>query len=200
MHTDDDREAQPSKEPRERRHRGEKPRPSPSDSREPLNILADSPNLQLIRAFIEQVARRLGHGRWRVEEDAIDATLDKVIDRALDRTRPAPANWLRFAGSVYRNLVKSGPTRPVLDRVRTDALSQQHERLESVESGIEIQLTADSIPELFLEPFTEPERRAVLARIRFRPDAAAAAEAGMTVTALRTRFDRAVEKICRRNA
>ena len=166
-----------------------------ASQRDPLDILGDSRGLQAIYAAIEQAVARLGHGRWRLASDLIDATIDVVVNVALGRRRTPPQNWPRYAIAVFRNLVKRGPPRGLLDRRRTLAWPEvEMVAPEPDDTPPPPELDLAKLP---MHLLTEAEAKAFNAVLEFGNVARSAEEVAMTRRDLRVRWRRALEKIRR---
>ena len=163
--------------------------------RDPLDILGDSRGLQAIYAAIEHAAARFGHGRWRLVSDLIDATIEIVVNVAMDRRRTPPPNWPRYAIAVCRNLVKKGPPRGPLDLRRTlDWPEVEMVAPEPDDTPPPPELDLAKLP---MHLLTEAEAKAFNAVLEFGNVARSAEEVAMTRRDLRVRWRRAMEKIRR---
>jgi DNA-directed RNA polymerase specialized sigma24 family protein len=148
-------------------------------------------DLGAIRRALRSDLARSGRGSWRLTDDVLDAAYDEVVDRMLARGAGL-GQPTAFARAVLRNLVRSGPDRVGLHRARVARIPAD---LETPPGAQHPSPAAHRIPPSALEGLTAAERRAVTAAAGSPTVTAAAASAGMTPRAYRTRVSRAARKI-----
>lgn len=141
-----------------------------------------------LRSIAEREARQ-----WRVAEDAVDAAIDKWVDKAIQDGEPRPFAWLR---RVFLNLCRSGPERRELE-VRSCGPLQDADP-ESTAPDPQDPESRPALRGLIRSKrslLTDAEYRAVEALLEADSLAAAAGQAGMSRRDFRNRIKRAAHKL-----
>ena len=183
-------ESEPARDPQSR------PACQPAPGAPARDNLDDRLLVKLI-SLLHREARRFGQGVFRVVDDAIDLTIERVTQRMLQPIAVHPRDWVAFTTEVFRNVVRKGPGRAGLCRGRTVPLADEHSELAAMENHEEAAKPGITLKELFLTPLTAAERAAVEAWWHSGRIRAAASLLGQTPRDVRVRVNRAFEKFRR---
>ncbi len=150
-----------------------------------------------LAAVLHREARHFGRGTWRVVIDAIDLTVDRVIDRMMRPAATHPRDWVAFTIEIYRNAVRKGPGRAELSKHIGVRLGEEHLLVPAPDPEPTRAKPKVTLEELLRASLTAAERAAVTAWWNTGGIRAAAALLGQTPRDVRVRVRRAIEKFRR---
>ncbi|MGE0142839.1 MAG: hypothetical protein AB7I19_06210 [Planctomycetota bacterium] len=155
--------------------------------------------LPALEATLQLAMRKLGTVGWRVANDLVDLTMQRVEARLLSKNRPVPKDLFAYAVAVLRNLAGRRPPSK-LSRTRTEFLSEvvevaAEEQPQSSAHLPELAALHELIKTHAAHLVTEAEHAALLAILDAKSMKLAAKTAGMTARDLRNRYMRAVKKL-----
>jgi hypothetical protein len=133
---------------------------------------------------------------WRVPEDAVDKTYDRLVDRIIDGS--PPEDFQSWANLVLLNQFKSGPERTEMRSARMVELPRDISAGDSLDRRTSLAVLRQRLEQLGSEArgsLTKLEQSALHAMLTQPTMAAAANASGMTERDLRARRGRIVKKI-----